>query len=156
MLIVATPKSADYTQWARDWCRGGVPAKTDTIELCSDGGISHGGEIHAVKLKNVIVVSGTLPPNITSVAIAQHGMWVPRRNRERWLIVLEPSPDDLAKATGLIYLARTYGVFEHDEACLDEPLSAIPGLVAGQTIPTSNGESCYLLSTITSLAPPAP
>jgi hypothetical protein len=152
LLVVATPKSAEYTQWRRDWCHGGVPAKSDFIEVCSDDSVSFGGEIHAVKLKRVTVVSGTMPSKVTSVAIAQHGMRVSRWDTTRWLLVLEPAPQDFAKATGLMYIARTYGVFSDGEACLHERLSEIPGLPDASSLAPSTGDSCYQLSTIMNLA----
>ena len=148
LLVVGTPASAEYTQWRRDWCRGGIPALSDSIEVCSDGSFSHGGEIHSVKLRRVTVVLGDSPSDMERVAIARHGMHVTRRDSRPWLIVLEPSPEDFLKATGIKYLARAYGVFDAGEACLDEPLSGITSLPAARTIEPSSAASCYRLSDI--------
>jgi len=97
------------------------------------------------------VIVGKRPSGITRIALPGHALKIPWYNKTPWLLVLERSPSDLAADTGLSYIARDYGRFRANVACLDSPIGEELGLAA--VVVTSQGpdENCYTLDTVVAL-----
>ncbi len=155
VLVVAAPRASVFTEWSRNWCNGGIPAKGFS-PLCSDGGFSMGGEISSVFLYRPKVVVGSLLPGTTHIGIAHHALKVAANNSHQWLFVLERSSADFRGDTGLDYIAREYAQFESSVACLGTPLQELFQLsVVPRTTPPDR-ENCYTLKTILGIREHAP
>ncbi len=155
ILVVATPQHSSSTGWSRNWCNDGR-FEAGAGFSCADGGLSLGGEVYKVRLANIRVISGRLPPSVRYIGLPGHALRVPSHNRTPWALILTAAPPHFSAETGLSYFAMDYGQFHSSVACLSAPIGATLGIPEPHTATDPDEptwHNCYSLATILRLRP---
>ena len=117
VLISGAVSNPRWTEWVFDYCGNGEPVPME-LRIGSEDCLAHGGELYRSTVRDARDQYGALLGSSIEIAFPAHALQSEYSHKHYML--LQRSPEDFMRATGIPYLVTVWGNFNPARACFEE------------------------------------